>query len=127
MLGHSWILHTKKEQKARREALLKQVSSLRYLLRQGLAIRGHEPSEGILFQQLCSDDSHLKMWLSDQKYISPDILNEQIQLMANTVLRTILKEIQSASSFSIIADEATDVKRCEQMCICIRWVDDFFF
>ena len=44
--------------------------------------------------------------------------------MANTVLRTILKEIQSASWFSIIADEATDVKRCEQMCICIRWVDD---
>ena len=64
------------------------------------------------------------MWLSNSKYFSPDILNEQIELIANSVLRIILKEIQSAGWFCIIAEDATDVKRCEQMCICIRWVDD---
>lgn len=74
----------KMEQKARRESLLKQLSSLRYLLRQGMAIRGHEASESNIIQllQLCSDDDpQLKKWLSDQKYFSPDILNEQIEIM----------------------------------------------
>lgn len=44
--------------------------------------------------------------------------------MANSVLRGILSEIHVAGWFSIIADEATDVRRCEQMCVCIRWVDN---
>ena len=37
--------------------------------------------------------------------------------MANSVLHSILVEIQSAGFFSILADEATDVNRCEQMCV----------
>ena len=44
--------------------------------------------------------------------------------MANSVLRSILWQINSAGWFAIIADEATDVSKCEQMYICIRWVDD---
>ena len=117
----------KKKQQARRDALLKQLSSLRYLLRQGLAVRGHVPSEGNLFQLLklhSEDDPQLQKWLNDHKYCSPDILNEQIELMSNSVLRAILAEIQSVEYYSIIADEATDVSRHEQLCICIRWVDD---
>ena len=115
----------KMEQKARREALIKQLSSLQYLLRQGLAVRGHEASESNLIQLLelhSGDDPQLKKWINDQKYCSPDILNEQIETMANSVLRSILVEIQSAGFFSILEDEATDVNRCEQMCICIQWV-----
>ena len=106
---------------------MKQLSSLRYRLRQGLPIRGHDLSEGNLSQLLrlrSEDDPQLRVWLRDKKYFLPEIVNEQIKLMANTVLRSILIEIQSAGWFSIIADEATDVSRCEQMCICIRWVDD---
>ena len=105
----------------------KQLSSLRYLLRQGLAIRGHEASGGNLYQLmlLCSeDDPQLKVWLRDQKYFSPDILNEQVEIMANTILHSVLQEVQSADWFSILADEAADVTRCEQMCMCIRWVSD---
>lgn len=73
----------KMEQKARREALIKQLSSLRYLLRQGLAVRGHEASEINLIQLLelhSGDDPQLKKWINDQKYCSPDILNEQIEI-----------------------------------------------
>ena len=72
------------------------------------------------------DDPQLGTWLSDRKYFSPDIilLNEQIELIANSVLRGILSEIHVAGWFSIIADEETDVRRCEQMCVCIRWVDN---
>ena len=44
--------------------------------------------------------------------------------MTNSVLHSILVEIQSAGFFSILADEATDVNRCEQMCVWIRLVND---
>ena len=117
----------KEEQKARRESLLKQLSSLLFLLHQGLAIRGHNMEDGNLFQLLklrSQDDPQLITWLNDHNYYSPDILSEQIELMAHSILRGVLKEINSAGWFSILADEATDVKRCEQMCVCIRWVDD---
>ena len=80
----------KKEQEMRRQMLLKQLSSLKYLLRQGLAIRGHDDHEGNLIQLLKlreEDDPQLRTWLSDGKYLSPVIVNEQIKLMADNVLR----------------------------------------
>lgn len=44
--------------------------------------------------------------------------------MADHVLRGLLTEIRSASWFTLIADEATDVNYKEQMCVVIRWVDE---
>ena len=35
-----------------------------------------------------------------------------------------LSEIREASFFSLIADECSYVKHCEQMCVSIRWVDE---
>ncbi len=43
-----------------------------------------------------------------------EIVNEILALMGNTVLRSIVSDIQSSSWFSIIADEATDISRNEQ-------------
>ncbi len=77
--------------------LLKQLSSLRYLVRQGLALRGHHDSEGNLFQLLLcrsEDVSELRKWLKDGKYFSHDIVKEVIEIMANTMLRQILSEIR---------------------------------
>ena len=84
------------------------MSSLKYLLKQGLAIRGHDDIEGNLLQLLAfrsEDCPELNSWLRDRKYFSPDILNEQIALMG----RRVLKDIRSATWFPVIADEATDV------------------
>lgn len=121
----------KREQKENRDMLLKQLSSLRYLARQGLAIRGHSENEGNLMQLLllrCEDNPLLKQWLVAKKYLSHDILNEQIGLMANHMLRKLLQEIREATVYALIADEATDVSHKEQLCITIRWVDnDFLF
>lgn len=119
----------KEEERRRRQALLKQLSSLLYLTRQGLSIRGHDDTEGNLFQlvQLRSeDDPNLKAWLCTRKYFSAEIVNEQIELMAKSVLRNILSDIHTASWFAIIADEATDVSKCEQLCVCIRWIDNSY-
>jgi len=117
------------DQKLHREMLLKQLSSLKYLLRQGLAIRGHEAMEGKLLQvlQLRGDDCpEMKTWINERKYFSPDILNEQIALMGLHTLRETLQDIRSAEWFSLIVDVATDVSNREQLAVCIRWVDKEF-
>ena len=41
------------DQKLNREMLIKQLSSLRYLLRQGLALRGHDEKQGNLCSYFC--------------------------------------------------------------------------
>ena len=51
---------------------------MRYLLRQGLALRGREGSEGNLLQLLllrCEDSPGLKQWIAAKNYISPEIVN----------------------------------------------------
>ena len=60
-------------QELNRKLLLKQLSSLRYLLRQGLAIRGHADYDGnlVLLLMLRSDDCNgLNSWLQNKKYVT---------------------------------------------------------
>ena len=113
------------EQKVRQQMLLKQISSLKYLLRQGLAVRGHDDLEGNLLQllKLQSSDCTELTWIRERRYFSPVILNEQISLMGLTVLRGLLNDIKAAQWFSIIVDEATDISHKEQLTLCVRWVD----
>ena len=109
--------------------LLKVLSSLRFLLRQGLAIRGHKESEGNLIQLLYlrSDDSpQLAKWLKNQQYLSPEIINELITLMGNDLLRQLLSSIHAATWYAILADETADVANQEQLSVSIRWVGDAY-
>ena len=94
-----WLLNTQAmaDQKVHRQMLLMQLPSLKYLLQQGLAIRGHEDIEGNLLQLLSlrsSDCSQLNAWIKERKYLSPQIVNEQISLMGLTTLRRLLSDIQ---------------------------------
>ncbi len=70
------------------------------------------------------DCPEMKTWIYRKEYTSPEIVNEILALMGNTVLRSIVSDIQSSSWFSIIADEATDISRNEQMSLSIRWTND---
>ena len=57
--------------KSRQQMLIKQLSSLKYLLRQGMAVRGHEEMEGNLLQLLklrSNDCSQLNTWIRERKY-----------------------------------------------------------
>ncbi|ELT88911.1 hypothetical protein CAPTEDRAFT_203075 [Capitella teleta] len=77
----------------------------------GLAIRGHEESEGNLRQLLLlrrQDVKPLQQWLHEGSYMSPDILNEYIQLLGHSVLRNILENIRDAKHFAVMADETKD-------------------
>lgn len=118
-----------KEQHERRQALIKQMNSLRFLLRQGLAIRGHDETEGNLYKLLlmCSAyDPCLTKWIRDKRYLSPLIINELITSMGLSVLRSLLSKVKECKPawYAIIVDEATDVANKEQLNLSIRWVDN---
>ncbi len=90
----------KSEQVIRRDMFLCQLSSLRYLTRQGMAIRGNEELESNLYQLLktrSEDVPNLKKWLEEGQYTSPTIVNELIEMMGNDVLRSILEDVRSNS------------------------------
>ena len=106
--------------------LLKIISSLQYIARQGLPSRGHNDAEGNFLQLLnlrSKDCSYLKEWiLQRQNWTSHDIQNELFEIMAHTVLRKITENVRANKYYSIIVDEATDVSFKEQVSICIRHV-----
>ena len=117
------------DQRFHREMLMKLLSSVRFLARQGLSFRGHTETldsfGGNLYQLLllrAEENNPMRVWLKKKEYISPDIVNEIIVLMGQTVLRNIIGQIKTAMWFALIADEATDISHNEQMCISIRWV-----
>lgn len=68
----------------------------------------------------------METWLQKREYISPEIVNELINVMGQAILRQNLVEIRESVWFSIIADEATDISRNEQLCVSIRWVDSHY-
>ena len=121
------------DQRHHRQMLMKLLSCVKYLARQGLPFRGHyediQSFEGNLYQLLllqAEDCPEMKTWLRKKEYISPEIVNEIIMMMGQSVLRQLLSEIKSSLWFSILADEATDISHHEQMSLSIRWVDDSY-
>lgn len=57
------------------------------------------------------------------KYLSPDVQNEIVQLMSLSILRSIARNLQDACYFTIMADESADSSNREQLVICFHWVD----
>ena len=116
-----------KTQEWRRAISLKQLSSLKLILRQGLAIRGQVDVTGNLYQLMkcrCEDVPPLYRWLENKDYQSTEIVNELINLMAKEVLHGLVSDINSVMYFSLIADETRDISGKEQLAITIRWVND---
>ena len=64
------------------------------------------------------DSDAIRNWLSENRYTSHQFVNELIDIMGLTVLRSLLKRMKEYSGpawFSIIADEATDINQAEQL------------
>ena len=121
--------HISQQQKCRRNMFIKEVATLRTLLRQGLAVRGHSENEGNLYQilkLLGEDCPDMNMWLRNQNYLSHDIINELIASMCHAVLRQMLSEVRKAEWFTLMSDETRDISNVEQATVVIRWVDDLF-
>ena len=78
------------------------LTSLKYLVRQGLALRGHSETEGNLMQLLLlrtSDQPELKLYMDDGKYLSHDIINELVSMMGAYVLKEVLSDVKKAGKF----------------------------
>lgn len=114
-----------------RHALLKIISSLKFLAEQGLAVRGHDTASGNfrkLLELRSEDIPDLDTWLKrKQHFCSWEIQNEMLKLMSHTILRSIINEINSTSIyFGIVVDGTQDIKGTEQECLCIRYIDGNF-
>lgn len=114
------------EQKHRREMLMKVLTSLRFLVCQGLAIRGHKEEDSNLIHLLkcrSEDVQGLEGWIKEGRYLSHDIINELMEMMSHQLLRTLLCDIKDANWFALIADETRDISGLEQFSVSLRWVD----
>ena len=127
--------NAQEDREVNRSMLLKILSSIRYLARQALPLRGNwdDDEKGEInsnFYQLLKlrseNDKTFAKWLTKKtnKFTSPKIQNEMIEIMALQILRNIARNIQSAEIYSILADESSDISNTEQLAFCIRWVDD---
>ena len=122
-----------------RNYFLRILSSIKYLARQGLPLRGDGDDSTSNFYQLMKlrgeDIPEIFPFLEKKqlKYTSHDIQNEILSIMAQTILRGIVKQIQSSIYFSLMVDETTDVSNREQVVLVFRWIaedltvhEDFF-
>jgi hypothetical protein len=57
-------------------------------------------------------------------YCSKASQNDLLQAAADVITEKVLSEVRSAGMFAVIADEARDVSKTEQMSICLRYVVD---
>ena len=94
-------------------------SSIEYLARQGLPLRGHEDQRGNFYQLIklrANDYKDLQVWMERKRaYLSHEIQDEILR-MSHQILRSILKDISSSLWYSVMADEAVDASLIEQVC-----------
>ncbi|KAF0748434.1 Uncharacterized protein FWK35_00024371 [Aphis craccivora] len=103
-----------KQMKNSRAALLKIISSILYLTKQGLVIRGGHTGNNSNINQLLklrsSDSIELDSWLSRTacKWTSHEVQNEIVGLLSQYVQTNLIHQIKDSKYFSIIMDETMD-------------------
>ena len=118
---------SKSEKEQARSMLRLILSSIRFLARQGLALRGSGSDESANLIQLLrlrgEDDPNILTWLekSARKHTAPENQNEMLEIMSHAVLRNILDDIRSSPFFAVMVDETTDKSNNEQLTMVLRW------
>ena len=52
------------------------------------------------------------------------VVNEILQLMANSCHNSVINELNGVPYYASIADETSDASNKEQFVICFRWIDE---
>ena len=123
-----------KQMKENRVALVKIFTSLRYLGRQGLPVRGKVEEESnlmTLLKERADDVVELHEWLRRKekfKWLSPEITSEILKTFSHAILQQLKDEVMTinAGYYGIILDETSDVANKEQISICFRVVQENF-
>ena len=126
-IGETSSSQLAKEKLERRQCFLKLMSSITFLARQALPIRGDGDESNMQILKLRSED-HARIffeWLKKKtdKYTSVDIQNEMLKTMALYMLRQIIKSLEQTPFVTIMVDKTTDISNKEQAVFCLRWVD----
>ncbi|KAL5479376.1 hypothetical protein EMCRGX_G022893 [Ephydatia muelleri] len=101
------------------------LSSVLFIVRQGLALRGDGSNVSSNLTQLLNVRAEDIQWISKKacKHIHPENQNEMLELMAHQVLRRILDD---AHTTPFLSDETRDQSNKEQLTLVLRWVSDDF-
>ncbi|XP_062076272.1 uncharacterized protein LOC133781179 [Humulus lupulus] len=134
-IQHIFVKKNDKDRKSYRVRLTASVDSIRFLLRQGLAFRGHDESEdsnnqGNFLELLNFLADHneevravaLKNAPENLRLTSPRIQKDIVNACAVETINVIIKDMGDAV-FSILVDESRDVSIKEQMVVMFRYVD----
>lgn len=120
--------------KENQEYLTTVIESILFCARQGIPLRGHDEGEGSnnqgnlreLMKLRSKDNEQTRRFLTQREkfytYMNSATQNEIIEIMAQQVLESIIKEVKDACIFSIIADETMDLSRHEQVALIVRYV-----
>lgn len=99
---------------------------------QNIAQRGHRESEEdnnqgnflAILQLLANHDPVVEKKLNgmhNAKYTSHQVQNEVLDILAEMVRSTIIKEVKDSQVFALLADETKDIAKKEQMSIVLRY------
>ena len=111
--------------------------------KQNVALRGHRcedsdilmeendgnPGNFLALVKFCMESGdivlqkHISTAPANAMYTSPHIQNELISCVGDWILESVLAEVRQAGHFTVLADEAVDVSRSEQMPLVLRFVD----
>ena len=132
------LLRQLEEEKDRWRAVLKRILDvIRFLASQNLALRGHLETQNSenrgnfleLLRLLAKYDPVIRNHLIRNRenprsvsYMSHDIQNEFISLLAQKVRSQILEEVKQAKYFGIIIDSTPDISHVEQLSEVLRYV-----
>ena len=103
--------------------------------KQEIAVRGHRELAGSknqgnfleILKVVADHDTVIKEKMCENPhnatYTSPDIQNQQFEVMGGLVRDKICKSVQEARYFSLLGDETKDVSKVEQLAIVLQYVD----
>ena len=108
------------------------LSSVRFLARQGLALRGDGSNLSSNLTQLlhvrAEGNPKMLQWITKKacKHMHHDNQNEMLELMAHQVLRRFLDDTHTSPFLAVMVDETRDQSNKEQLTLVLRWVSDDF-
>ncbi|KAL4091808.1 hypothetical protein QTP88_026437 [Uroleucon formosanum] len=105
------------------------------LCRQGLSFRGDGDESSGNFNRMVQIISRhnplMNRWINEKSlrsynvtYLGPRSQNEFIDILSKEVRRIIVKEVQEASLFSVMADTTPDNSHKDRLAVCLRYVNN---
>ena len=134
-IGDQLVSVSDKERNENRMQLKVFFDYIRYLARQGHALRGHDENadssnRGNFVELLEFAKKYLEPEVASKferrygHYASHDIQNECIDLLGRYIKDDIRDGVKRSNYFSLLVDETKDASKKEQMCIILRYFDE---